>query len=105
MAKIVIAWELGGGQGHIAQLKPVVEQLLQQGHEVTIIAKDSERVQQNFDGMVEQVIPSPTCSKQITNIVTPAHSIVQLMYNIGFGEVPVLGYLTNQRTQRGTFYF
>ncbi len=40
MGRIVIAWELGGGLGHIQYDLPLAKILLQRGHEVVCIMKD-----------------------------------------------------------------
>ena len=40
MSRILIAWELGGGYGHLASLAPLAEQLIERGHQVYFALRD-----------------------------------------------------------------
>ena len=39
-ADVVIAWELGGGLGHLGRLRPLAEQLIQRGQRVAFLVRD-----------------------------------------------------------------
>ena len=43
MSRIFIAWELGGGMGHIQRLYPVAKGLRARGHEVVFAVRDLYR--------------------------------------------------------------
>ena len=40
MARFLLAWELGGGMGHVVPLAQVAEPLVQRGHEVHFVLRD-----------------------------------------------------------------
>lgn len=40
MAKILCAWELGGGLGHVSKLKPIAERLRARGHQVIFAVRE-----------------------------------------------------------------
>ena len=44
MSKILYAWELGGGYGHIGPFYPVAMELKKRGHEVIFTLKDLEHI-------------------------------------------------------------
>lgn len=45
MAKIILAWELGGGLGHIARLRLLAEKLLGNGHKIIFVLPDPNILQ------------------------------------------------------------
>ena len=40
MSRILLAWELGAASGHLARLRPIVEVLLERGHQVALAAQN-----------------------------------------------------------------
>ena len=48
MARILCAWEMGMGFGHLSNLKPVIDAALNAGHEVFLAAKDLPNVYKVF---------------------------------------------------------
>ncbi len=40
MASFLLAWEYGGGLGHVARFKPLAERLRARGHRVTLVLRD-----------------------------------------------------------------
>ncbi|MEO8002014.1 MAG: nucleotide disphospho-sugar-binding domain-containing protein [Arenimonas sp.] len=46
MARILFAWELGGGLGHLHRFLPVARALAQRGHQVFIAARELHKIQQ-----------------------------------------------------------
>ena len=58
MAKILMAWELGGGFGHARRLADLANALVARGHDVAVAAADPEKVRQcGFHGSELQMIP------------------------------------------------
>ncbi len=48
MARIVFTWELGGGYGHLLRMLPLALELEKRGHEVILLLRNLERVEQLF---------------------------------------------------------
>jgi UDP:flavonoid glycosyltransferase YjiC (YdhE family) len=59
MTKILIAWELGSGLGHVGPLRAVGSELVRRGHDVTIGAQNVGLCQQAFAGTRVEVISAP----------------------------------------------
>ena len=41
MARVLCAWELGSGLGHIGRIVPIARELRALGHEVVMVLRDS----------------------------------------------------------------
>jgi UDP:flavonoid glycosyltransferase YjiC (YdhE family) len=59
MARILIAWELGGGFGHVLPLTAVARALLAAGHEIFVAARDLPRVTAAMTGMPVHIMSAP----------------------------------------------
>ena len=46
MARILFAWELGGGLGHLNSFLPVARELAKRGHQIFIAARELHKIQQ-----------------------------------------------------------
>lgn len=56
MSRILFAWELGGGYGHLGPFLPVSRLLMAPGHGVTIVARDVERANVVFGSTGARVL-------------------------------------------------
>ncbi len=68
MKTILIAWELGGGLGHLLQLAPVVKGLAQRGHRVVLALKDLSRARAVFPEGV-QLLQAPVKTRTEANAI------------------------------------
>lgn len=59
MARILCVWELGANLGHLANLKPFVDEAQRRGHEVTVVAKELQNVHLLFDPEKIKLIQGP----------------------------------------------
>jgi len=59
MARILFAWELGGGAGHVAPFYPIAQSLIAAGHELTLAVREPERVISLFKGPSRKVYRHP----------------------------------------------
>ena len=48
MARILLAWELGGGLGHVTRLEPLARELVRQGHDVKLFTSGDSARPLNF---------------------------------------------------------
>ena len=59
MSKLLIAWEFGGGLGHVGPLREVGSELVRRGHEVHIAAANAPLSEQALGGAGIRVLPCP----------------------------------------------
>lgn len=93
MARILCAWELGGGLGHVNKLKPVAERLRARGHEVLFAVREINT------GMVLREIGFPTLQAprfagRVVASTQPA-TYAEMLITVGFASeqrvAPVVG--------------
>lgn len=91
MARILIAWELGGGLGHALPLRAVAVALLAQGHQVVVAARDLPRVERAFAGLPVTLLAAPF----FPGLATPARqqsSLADVLwFDAGGHSVETLG--------------
>ncbi len=83
MANIVIAWELGGGTGHLHTLAPVIGRLIERGHLVTLIARDLLRARSLLGQLPVTLFPAPFWAGDATALPKVA-SYADVLLRIGF---------------------
>lgn len=86
MATILIAWELGGGLGHIAPLLPIIQGLEQRGHRVVAVVQDIVGASHVFTDTRVTLLQAPTRLKASANGVDPPRSFAHILHNSGFGQ-------------------
>jgi len=59
MARILLAWELGHGLGHIVPMRALALRLIGNGHEVLIAAREILRVRAQFSGVAVRILAAP----------------------------------------------
>ena len=85
MATILMAWELGMGLGHMAPLKPLVEELLGRGHSVVLALRNLSRAPLVFGDLPVRYYQAPIQLPGSEPSQPPA-AYVHLLENIGFGD-------------------
>lgn len=86
MAKIAIAWELGGGLGHLVRYRSLVDLLLEAGHSVSFLVRDVGKAQSIFRQSgpeFHQVYPGETPQAQR---LPAANSFAEVLFNCGFHD-------------------
>lgn len=84
--RIVFAWELGGGLGHLARIAPVASGLLAEGHEVAAFVPDPGRAEPFLPG-VERIAAPPLPARAER---APAANFAEVLAEAGFAEPHVL---------------
>lgn len=90
MGRILIAWELGEGLGHVVKLKPLVQELSGRGWEVFVAAKDVAGAAKAFDGDRISLLPAPFKQRRTGVEFSVVNTYARLLHNAGFGEGGVL---------------
>lgn len=90
--RILVAWELGGGWGHIARVAPLARGLLERGHEVLLAAPDSARLVARIPGAA--ALPLPAVARPPTPLVAPTATFADILANAGWHSDDELRRLT-----------
>jgi hypothetical protein len=99
MARILFAWELGAGLGHLAQIAPLAEELTLRGHTVFAALRDLSRAMLVFKPGTAFFLQAPHRVRYTpaTAIESP-RTFPHILYNNGFGEPAELATMTEAWT-------
>ena len=95
MAKFLLAWELGRGSGHLVRMLPIIDELLQRGHQVYAAVKDIARAKEILPVGKIDLTRAPVLDKPIKEI-QPALTFAHVLHNVGFNDVGELRQRVNE---------
>ena len=99
MAKVLLAWELGGNYGHLVALRALARELKRQGHACTFAVRDLGKGQGFLDPALGPLVQAPVRLTQGRNRVRTQLSYASLLHNIGFNDpVELAGRIQAWRT-------
>ncbi|MCB2106668.1 MAG: hypothetical protein KDE14_03155 [Rhodobacteraceae bacterium] len=89
--RILYAWELGGGAGHVMRIKPIAEALRARGAAVTVAARNLASARPlsaaGFD-----VVPAPRMTHGL-NLKLQAFNYAEILVRAGYGQAENVGAL------------
>ncbi len=88
MAKILFAWELGMGLGHIARIRDYCDQL--KDHDLYVAAKDLRHAFPLFSHTNVTLLPAPFLQKPVSKPVVETLSYAHILHNCGFANAEIL---------------
>jgi UDP:flavonoid glycosyltransferase YjiC (YdhE family) len=88
MAKILLAWELGLGFGHLGPYLDLIRRLKKEKHKVFFAARDVGNAERVFGSEVV-MLQAPFNPRGVSNPIRVARTHAHLLHNIGFND-PVL---------------
>lgn len=86
-----MAWELGGGQGHMTIMAPIAKRLVQRGHRVMAALKDLSRAKAVMGPIGVELLQAPTKTRPIVDGVRLPHTFAHILHNVGFADSAELG--------------
>ena len=89
-----MAWELGGGLGHAGRLKPLAQEALRRGHQVTLSLRDLTQTQALLSDLEAPLFQAPVWLHHVRGIPTPQISLAEILQGCGY---------LNANTLRGLF--
>jgi UDP-N-acetylglucosamine:LPS N-acetylglucosamine transferase len=95
MAKILFAWELGAGLGHVTCQRPLADELRRRGHEVVLAVRDVRSAAAVFADSGLSFIQCPFRSWRVPRTFRPLMTYAHLLHSIGFNEPQGLSSLTS----------
>ena len=87
MSRILIAWELGGGYGHLASLAPFARRLIERGHQVYLALRDLSRAELMLGGLGCTLLQAPI-RQQIQVGLHSASTYSELLALVGYLDGP-----------------
>jgi hypothetical protein len=90
MARVLLAWELGGGTGHLVNFSLPLGRLSAQGHEVFLALRDLSCASAMFKDATVSYLQAPYQSGRPRVMFEAARTFAHILFNIGFGDVAVL---------------
>jgi hypothetical protein len=91
---ILFTWELGSGLGHLANLRPLVQQLSDAGQQVAVALRNLARARQLFPDPRVRLLQAP-CKFGGRDLVDEPLTYAELLLNVGFAEPYELASLTD----------
>lgn len=86
MARVLLAWELGGGLGHCAKLAPLATGLAKRGHDVYFAARDVATAQRVLPGSDVRCLQSPCMLARPPQSLRQPRTFAQVLSQVGFGS-------------------
>ena len=86
MSKILFAWELGAGAGHMAPCRGMFEKLCAHGHELTLVLRDLSRAKIVFEGLNVALLQAPVKINLPANPIAQAATYSHILHNVGFED-------------------
>jgi UDP:flavonoid glycosyltransferase YjiC (YdhE family) len=86
MAKVMLAWELGGNYGHLVALRALARELKRQGHACTFAVRGLGSAQAFLDPALGPLVQAPVRLTPGRNRVRTQLSYASLLHNVGFND-------------------
>ena len=90
MGTALIAWELGGGRGHLMQLGPIARGLAAKGHTVFAALRHLDRAEEVIGRGVVSLLAAPWAMTPVERQVTPPVTFAHIVHNMGWNDVAQL---------------
>lgn len=94
MSRIVLAWELGEGLGHLVRLSQLARVLAARGHEVTLIAKELAPLRTLLAGDAIRILPAPFAAS-VASPRRQVHTMADILLRRGYQQPATLQPLVN----------
>lgn len=86
MARFLLAWELGGGLGHLDKLRAIGCELLRRGHQVTAAIREMTHAQEVLAGTGIDYIPAPFKGTRTADHFDPPRCYAHILHNSCFAD-------------------
>jgi hypothetical protein len=84
MARVVYAWELGGGFGHIHAFLPLAEDLRRQGHDTVFVLKDLLNAERELGARGFRCLQAPLFQGRLVGLPDPPANLSEILLHFGF---------------------
>jgi UDP:flavonoid glycosyltransferase YjiC (YdhE family) len=84
MARIVYAWELGGGFGHIGAFLPLAARLRDAGHDVVFVTRDLLNAETELAARGFRYLQAPLFQGRLLGLPDPPASLAEILLRFGY---------------------
>ena len=86
MAHVLLAWELGGGLGHLVRYRELIASLLADGHEVSFYARYADRAREVYDSARVSLGQAPLVARPAVAPLASPNSYPEILLACGYHE-------------------
>lgn len=86
MARVLFAWELGLGFGHLASMAPLADRLAIEGHEITFALRSLARSRKVLTRPEYRFFQAPIKTVDTVDVIRLPSTYAEILYNLGFGD-------------------
>jgi hypothetical protein len=86
MSRFVVTWELGGGLGHIARLRPITAGLADRGHDVIVVSRNVPLCHHHLARPGVTILPAPVLPISRRRVRMPC-TFADVLHDCGFAEL------------------
>lgn len=90
MAKILFAWELGLGFGHLSPYLELIRRLKKENHKIYFAARDVGNAERVFGPESITIVQAPFNPRGVDNPIRVPRTHAHLLHNIGFNDPTLL---------------
>ena len=90
MAKILFAWEMGEGMGHLVPLRPVLEAVVGKGHQLVVAAVDLRSARSALGHIASAFLQAPKVVERSFRLGRHAEGVADLLAMNGFCDPSML---------------
>ncbi|MDF1628923.1 MAG: hypothetical protein P1U78_03915 [Alcanivoracaceae bacterium] len=90
MARILFTWEMGEGLGHLMPMRPVLERLVENGHQLLVAATDLRSARAALGHVATTIVQAPMVADRRYSLGRPAEGAADLLAMNGFLDLDSL---------------
>lgn len=84
--RLLFAWELGAGTGHVAPYVPLLRRLQAQGWEITAAVRDTAEVADVLRPLGIAMLQAPICGRQFPGFDAVSYNFTETLLHFGYGD-------------------
>jgi UDP:flavonoid glycosyltransferase YjiC (YdhE family) len=88
----MFCWELGHGNGHVGPFLPIAHRLVEEGHRVVMVLRDTARLRKFYVRPEIEVLQSPFKVRQAVPRIARPRTFAEMLLNLGYRDAEELWY-------------
>lgn len=88
--RLLFAWELGAGTGHVAPCVPLLKRLQARGWEIMAAVRDTTEVADVLRPLGITMLQAPICGRQFHGFDSVSYNFTEALLHFGYGDIRTL---------------
>lgn len=84
--RLLFAWELGAGTGHVSPYLPLLRRMQARGWEIIAAVRDTMEVGQMLRPLGIKLVQAPVCARQFNGLGSVSYNFTEALLHFGYGE-------------------